>query len=1014
MAVLRLLAQVTAVLIVGLCLSSKFAASAKAAPASGRAAASFLNIPLSFEANQGQIDPRAQFVSHGKGYSLFLSPGEAYVKLERQSGRRGQAVPDPRNSGSAPVDILRMKLLGADRAAIVAGLDRQAGVVNYFIGNDPKNWHAAIPTYGKVSYAGIYPGVDLVFYGNQSQLEYDFVVTAGADPSRIAWQIEGAALSVDHDGNLLLAAPNGPASFKKPVIYQLDGSKRVPVAGGYAVAGSKVRFALGRYDHAKPLIIDPVLSYLTYLGGAANAYSSTDGQSYIGYWSDGYINSKALAIDKEGDVYVTGNTDSFDFPVKDAFKSSDAALKTDSRATAAYVTKFNPEGTGIVYSTYLAGGGLYNSYGTSIAVDAEGSAYAAGFTDDPGYPTSKGAFQTICGDFPDNGVRVANCEVSGSINGFVTKLNSNGSLAYSTFLGASQAYINAIAVDAEGRAYVAGFNNDYCDPQVPSFECFPTTPGAVQSGLDTSVEFPPNTYYNGFPGDAFLTVFSADGSSLAYSTLLGDNLSLMLTGGLLPGDFRPTYGYAVAVNSAGEFFLTGTTGATKLPVTPGVVQPDPQKSLPDNGVESFVAKFNPIGTKGKQLAYLTYLGPSTDPNYVGSYASGITADSEGEAYVTGYTNSQMFPTTKGAYQNTCGGTPGFDECATAFVVKLDGSGSKFEWSTMFANAPGDNGLSAMGPIQLDAEGDVYIAGATEDDLIPEVHPIQPARGNGQAFVAEFNPEGSKLLFATMVGGLAGSQNAAGLAVDSEHTIYLAGITNSFGVETTKGAFQENAPGSGVDGFVARIAAHGVAATKLTLSPAPAVPGQQVTLTAVVAGPEFGSVPAGTITFEEGTKILGAVKLDSTGTANYKASGLKVGSYTFTAKYGGDETYPAGISNTKKLTVSKVATTTTLKISPNPAKVKQAVTFTATVKTPAGSRVPTGIVTFFAGTKPLSQVWLNASGEATYTKSTLAAGSYSVTAVYAGSSIFDASASKAVTLKIDTTAAAISRDASAIH
>ena len=975
----------------GLCRGA--ADSAGAGASSHRAAAHYNQIPLSFEPNQGQTDPRAQFVSRGRGYSLFLAPGEAYLSLERQQLSQGSNPKIRKTGGPGPVDTLTLRLLGANSKAKAAGLDRQSGVVNYFVGNDPKQWRSGIPTYGKVNYTAIYPGIDLVFYGNQQQLEYDFVVAPGADPSRIEWQIEGAALSVDRHGDLRLDAAYGPAGFKKPVLYQMDGKRKVAVNGRYLVAGNKVRFALSAYDHSKPLIIDPVLTYLTYFGAAVSQYGPVNADTFIGYWDDSSFNYQGLAIDKEGNVYVTGNTNAIDFPVKDAYQSSDAGLKITSGATAAFVTKINPEGTGLVYSTYLSGGGQTNTYGSSIAVDAEGNAYAAGWTDDRNFPTTAGAFQTICGAFDNNGTRTANCETAGPVNGFVTKLDPAGSkLVYSTYLGANQAYIYWIAVDSEGRAYVTGFDNDYCDPQIPAFECFPTTSNAVQTGYDTSIELSGDSYYSGYPGFAFLTVFSRDGSSLAYSTLLGDNINLTAAGESVADTFGLTNGTSVAVNSAGEFFLAGYTHATKLPVTSGVYQSKPQKSMPDNGVEGYVAKFNPIGSGGTTLlSYLTYLGPAKDPNNVASYASGITADSEGEAYITGITNSQMFPTTKGSYDPTCG-EPNFDECGVAFVSKLNATGTHLEWSTMFGDPNGGaSGIGSMGPIQLDAEGDVYIAGSANGfAAFPQVNPIQPARGNGQVFVAEFNPSGSKLLFSTLVGGLAGTQWAAGLAVDKERNIYFAGNSNSPGIQPTKGAFEQKSQGQGYNGFVGKISPVAASHTKLTLSTASAKTGEILTISATVSAPALAPTPTGKVTFQEDSAELGGAALNSAGVATLKVTNPKSGKYTFKASYPGDDfNLP---SSAEVVGTVKTETTATLKSSANPSTKGHAVTFTVKVTAPDGT--PAGSVTLKKNGTAIATKTLS-KGEASFSIASLAAGTHDIIAVYPGSATFLASTSNEI-------------------
>jgi hypothetical protein len=281
----------------------------QAAPAASRQA-KLMSVPLSFEPNQGQLTSTVQFLSRGSGYALFLAPGKVVLNLERP--QPASAAPTGQTPGAASVDTLRMTLIGANPKANVVGLDPQPGVVSYFIGNDPKNWRSGIPTYGKVEYPQIYPGVDLVFYGNQRQLEYDFVVAPGADPSRIAWRIDGARASVDAEGNLALSAPNGPATFKKPVLYQVDGDKKIRVEGRFAVAGNQVRFRLGEYDHSRALIVDPVLSYASYLAGTGDdriGVATGPGGLQVGV-------SQALAVDSAGSVYVTGSTLSIDFPTK--------------------------------------------------------------------------------------------------------------------------------------------------------------------------------------------------------------------------------------------------------------------------------------------------------------------------------------------------------------------------------------------------------------------------------------------------------------------------------------------------------------------------------------------------------------------------------------------------------------------------------------------------------------------------------------------------------------------------
>ena len=898
----RLFASSLALIAAALFATGVGAASAES-PAGEKQAANFGKIPLSFEVNQGQTYPRVQFVSHGRGYSLYLAPGEAYVSLRAQpEGDRG--------------DVLRMKLEGADGKAAVSGLEKQAGVANYFIGNDPQKWHSGIPTYGKVSYAGIYPGIDLVFYGNESQLEYDFVVAPGADAGRIAWQIEGAKLSVNRDGDLELAAPNGPASFKKPVIYQMDGQRRAAVDGRYEVAGNQVRFALGKYDHGKPLVIDPILTYLTYLGGPVSANAATNGSTTIGgvagFGVTGNELSEALAIDREGNVYVTGTTNATDFPVKDPYQPIDSELRTNWRATSAFVTKLNPEGTELVYSTYLSGNGDANTNGQAIAVSAAGDAYVAGYTNDRDFPTSAGAFQRICGDGVVNNARSPNCQ-GGAVNGFVTKLDAAGSkIVYSTFLGAYDDYINSIAVDAMGRAYVVGAAGDYCNPTTPTFQCYPTTAGAIQTGEGTCVTAPGDTTCTGFGGMgwAFLTVFNPEGTELVYSTLLGDDLADIANGTLAVGQYGFSIGISVALDSAGEIFVTGRTAASKLPVTAGAFQSKTLASLPNAGATGFVAKFNAISSSGTSLRYLTYLGPAADdPNFDAAYPAGIAADAEGNAYITGWTNSQYFPTTKGSYQPTCGQV-NFDECGAGYVSKLNPAGTKLLWSTYFGEPIGGaSGINSIGDIQLDTEGNIYIAGEAQGDYnFPQVDPVEPyTNGNAQAFVARFNATGNKVGFWTLLGSLtyAGAQSAAGLAVDKDGNIYIAGNTNAGGLGVTKDAFEASYRGGATGspwGFIAKIEPVAATATKLAIQNITTKTGDVLQLTATVTSEAYSPTPAGEVTFKEGTKTLGTAKLNGSSVAVLQLKGVKAGKYNFTASYAGNSYFDPSVSKTEEGTV----------------------------------------------------------------------------------------------------------------
>ena len=387
-----------------------------------------IKLPMSFEVNQGQLAPEVQFTSRGSGYSLFLTPTEAVLALGRFEAR------GPHKAHGT--DVIRMRVSGANPAVQPAGVDRFPGIANYFLGNDPTKWRTRIPTYAKVRYNGIYPGIDLVYYGNQRQLEYDFIVAPGADEKAIRLQFAGAQrLNLAQNGDLTIRAANGQVALHKPEIYQQIDGRRRSVRGAFRLLhANQVVFTVGRYDRSRPLVIDPVLEYSTYLGGNAGDYP------------------KAIAVDASGNAYIAGYTHSTDFPVTSgAFQSHSLGYGTP------FVAKLNSAGTALVYSTYL--GGSAGDAANAIAVDSAGDAFVAGQTWAHDFPITPGAFQTTIDRFQ---------------SAFITKLSPDGSaLVYSTYLGGDFGYnqVRAIALDEAGNAYVAG--------QTTS-NSFPTTKGALQ------------------------------------------------------------------------------------------------------------------------------------------------------------------------------------------------------------------------------------------------------------------------------------------------------------------------------------------------------------------------------------------------------------------------------------------------------------------------------------------------------------------------------------------------------
>jgi hypothetical protein len=675
-----------------------------------------MGMPLQFEANHGQADAQVKFLARGKGYTLFLTPTESVMVLQQRDTPAeknpltkidSSAVPE-----LAPIKqaVVRMKLEDANQAPAIEGMEKLPGIVNYFIGNDPAKWRTEIPTYAKVQYQDAYPGINLAYYGNQGKLEYDFIVAPGADPNQIRLVFEGASdIRTTGSGDLLLTTTLGEVRLQKPLVYQLEpNGHKTLVAGQYLVhkdhspfvESRAVQIQVAAYDRTKALVIDPVLSYSTYLGGNRDEEAAN-----------------AIAVDASGNAYVTGWARSTDFPTTvGAFQ----ATRTPYYQIA-FVTKLNPSGSALVYSTYLsdpldpAGDGQ----GLGIAVDALGNAYITGWTQSNVFPTTPGAFQTTCDP---------NCK---AFAGFVTKLNPTGSgLVYSTYLNQGYSRSLAIAVDGSGNACVTGRTH----PAYP----IPTTPGAFQT-----------TAGAGDNGDAFVMKLNAAGTALLYSTYLGGS----------GGDT----GTGIAVDSAGNATVTGYTTSVDFPTTPGAFQ----ATFGGSSYDVFVTKLN---LTGSGLIYSTFLGGSGD-----DFGGGIAVDISGNAYVTGNANSVNFPTTPGAFQPTSSGN------GDAFVTKLNTSGSDLVYSTYLngngtsiavdasgnaysmgggfiakLNPSGSNLVYSTslgvpsGSLAVDGSGNVYVAGQANSSLSTTPGVFQPtAASYTDAFVAKITLNDSPICSAAV-------------------------------------------------------------------------------------------------------------------------------------------------------------------------------------------------------------------------------------------------------------------------
>jgi hypothetical protein len=568
-----------------------------------------------------------------------------------------------------------------------------------------------LPTFAKVGYPNVYQGIDVVYYGNQGRLEYDFVIAPGADPSAITLRFSGATAQIENNGDLTLALAGGATTMRRPFIYQKIGGNTHVISGEYAKrADGRIGFTVGTYDRTQPLVIDPVLLYSTLIGGSGNDDAAN-----------------AIAIDQSGNAYITGQTTSNDFPTHSPGQGASGG------GYDAFVAKIDPSGSTLIYSTYFGGDG--DDSGAGIAVDGSGQVYITGRTDSTNIPTTSGVYQ--------NSYR-------GDTDAFVAKLNASGStLIYSTYLGGSGYDVaTGIAVDPQGNAYLSGYN--YAAD-------FPTTPGAYQISS------------NG-PYDAFVTKLNPIGSALVFSTYLGG-----------AGD---DYATGIAIDSLSRVYVTGLTLSGNFP-TLNAPQP-----VSGGFYDAFVTELN---SASSALLYSTYLG-GTDFDE----GTAIALDATGNAYVTGLTGSNDFPTTPGAFQTTHGGGVGNGD---AFVAKIDRSGATLVYST-YLGGTGDERAVA---IAVDQSGSAYVTGTNLNAGFPQKNAMQPNNNpvGFEAFVTELAPDGASLVYSTYVGG-DGNDLGLGIAVDRLGNAYVAGVSQSPDFPTTAGAFQQTNAGV-YDGFVIKIA-----------------------------------------------------------------------------------------------------------------------------------------------------------------------------------------------------------------
>ena len=728
-------------------------------------------LPVWFEANRGQVDPQADFVARAGGEQVLLTgDGPVFPVAGGATESSGRAV-------------LGLDLVGAAQSRPEA-LGRLPGRSNYLIGSDPAGWRTGVPHFGQVAYRGVWPGVDLVYRGQDRQLVYDFVVAPGTNPSTITVAVEGAD-DVEIDGKGALVARAGGAELRqsKPVLYQEVGGRRHAVQGSFRLlGGSRFGFHVGDYDRTLPLVIDPILTWSTLLGG-------TFGDSVT-----------AVAVDASGNAYAAGSTASSDFPRANAVQGTKGAGTTND----AFVTKMNPAGTGLLWSTFL--GGSLADDATGIAVDGSGNVTVAGSTASTNFPTAN-AFQSTKGAGTD---------------AFVARINAAGSaITYSTYLGGGGAdAARGVDVDPAGTAYVVGTTASLAAAPFPTVNPVQAVPGGAN---DVFV--------------AHLDPTQTGAASLVWSTHLGGAAD--------------DEGAAIAVDAAGSAYVTGSTRSadfdTASPLKGSISGACPTADAPGRLCrEAFVTKLAPAGNA---LVYSTYLGGTTSTHHleIGEAGAGIDVDGAGNAYVVGQTSSDDFPAVN-APQGTRAGD------VDAFATKLNAAGSAIVYSTYL----GGFGTDLAADVAVDPAGSAHLVG-NASATYPRVHPIAHANGNTDAFVTQLSPAGSAILHSSHLGGSA-SEAGRSVAVDGAGAAYVGG--NSFSSDfPTISAFQASPAGDN-EGFVARVSpgpASGPLVTGVSPRSGPVAGGTPIVLSGTgftgVTGIDFGGIPAPSFDIQSPTRIV---------------------------------------------------------------------------------------------------------------------------------------------------------------
>ncbi|HEX5891174.1 MAG TPA: SBBP repeat-containing protein [Pyrinomonadaceae bacterium] len=806
-----------------------------------RVAQNFGKLPLSFEINKGQIDQAVKFLSHGPGYDLFLTANEAVLRVPKpralKEDKLKQSAP-AKEPASAKTDpdanvregtVLRLKFIGANGTPEVEGQDELPGKVNYFIGNDPAKWQRNVPTYKKAYFKDVYPGIDVVYYGNQQELEYDLIVAPRANPKLIRFSVEGAdKIRLDKSGKLLLTLKHGEVSLNKPVIFQLDknGGRR-EVKGGYSLTGNEVRFKLENFDSSKPLIIDPILSYSTLLGSSGNDTAF------------------GIAVDSQGNAYVTGTTNALNFP------TTAGSFKATSTNFGSFISKLNATGSALVYSTYLStNNGSTNA--RAIAVDSSGNAYVTGSTSGSDFPTVNG-LKTTSSFFKTTDSAAnwnnQNTGLAGSVNALAIARNTPNTLYASTTSGffrstdggttwtkppsnglSSSSFANSIGVDPSNASVVYlglsfGFfksidgGNNWTQlnsaplnfPSVFAIVFDPVTPSTIYIGTNNGV------FKSTDSGSTWITQnnFGIAGTPSIRALAIDPNAPLTLYAGTTNnGAFKSTNGGGVwtAINNG-----MGTSNPTNVSAI--VIDPANSSTIyAGNGFGFFGGGINKSTNGGASWAPLTNGVPDSGINAMAATATAVYAalNSGGLIKTTNGGTSWTDATAGLSSSNVRAIVAHPTNAATlfagtsesgnvdAFVTKLNPSGSGLLFSTLLGGSRDEFGNG----VAVDGSGNILIAGQSTSSNFPVANAVQSAPAAGDtcvnAFVTKLNPSVPSYVFSTLLGG-SSCDFANGVAVDTAGNVYVTGETASTNFPTAN-AFQPGfvGPQFNSDAFVTKL------------------------------------------------------------------------------------------------------------------------------------------------------------------------------------------------------------------